>query len=114
MRKLTCIICPRGCSLTAEESSDGIKVSGNACPRGERYAIDECTHPLRTVTSIVRIANREDTMVSVKTESPIPKENIFDLMKLIRKAEVSAPVKSGDIIIKDVFGTDVIATKTIN
>jgi len=113
MRSLTCIICPRGCTLNVEEVNDALSVTGNACPKGEKYAIDECTHPLRTVTSIVRICNRKDTMVSVKTENPIPKENIFDVMEIIRKTEVDAPVALGDVIIKDVFGTDIIATKSI-
>ncbi|MBR4072922.1 MAG: DUF1667 domain-containing protein [Clostridia bacterium] len=113
MKNLTCIICPRGCALTVEEANGALTVSGNACPKGEKYAIDECTHPTRTVTSIVRVSNRNDTMVSVKTESPIPKENIFDVMDIIRKTEIAAPVEVGDIIIKDVFGTNIIATKTV-
>ncbi|MBE6555880.1 MAG: DUF1667 domain-containing protein [Ruminococcaceae bacterium] len=112
-RNLICIICPRGCSLCVEGEGAALTVVGNACPKGEQYAIDECTHPTRTVTSIVRVSNREDTMVSVKTAAPIPKENIFDVMKLIRAAKVEAPVRSGTVILSNVFGTDVIATKTI-
>ena len=65
-RNLTCIICPRGCALTVEGEKDNLVVTGNACPKGKQYAIDECTHPVRTVTSIVRVANRVDTMVSVR------------------------------------------------
>ena len=34
MKKLVCIVCPRGCRLTVEEGEE-IRVSGNACPRGE-------------------------------------------------------------------------------
>ena len=71
-RNLTCIICPRGCSLTVEIDGNDIKVSGNSCPKGQQYAIDEITHPTRTVTSTVRISNRENSMVSVKTAKPIP------------------------------------------
>ena len=114
MKNLTCIICPRGCTLTVNEVDGILNVSGNACPKGEKYAIDECTHPTRTVTSIIRINNRTDTMVSVKTENPIPKESIFEVMEIIRKTEIPAPVNVGDIIIKDVFGTNIIATKRID
>ena len=112
-RELTCIICPRGCSLTV--NMDGAKtcVSGNGCPKGEKYGIEECTHPTRTVTSIVRVENRKNTMVSVKTASPVPKENIFDVMEIIRKTSVKAPVKIGDIILTNIYGTDIIATKDI-
>lgn len=112
-KELTCIICPRGCTLTVEIEGDNVKVSGNACPKGEQYGIDECTAPTRTVTSIVRVANREDTMVSVKTSNPIPKDKIFDIMKEIRKASVQAPVKIGDVVISDLYGADIIATKEI-
>ena len=111
-KQLICIICPRGCTLTAE-SGNGIKVSGNACPKGEKYAIDELTNPLRTVTSTVRVKNLPFTMVSVKTKDPIPKGKMAEVMKKIRAAEVNAPVKIGDVIISDIFGTDVIATKEI-
>ncbi len=112
-RELTCIICPRGCGLTVEINGDSVTVTGNACPKGQQYGVDECTNPTRTVTSIVRVANRVDTMVSVKTENPIPKENIFDLMQIICAKEVNAPIEIGDIICDDVFGTKVIATKQV-
>ncbi len=113
-RDLICIICPRGCALTVEGEKDNLKVSGNACPKGEKYAIDECINPMRTVTSIVRVENRTDCMVSVKTENPIPKDKIFNTMDAIRNTTVKAPVKIGDIIIKDIFNTNVIATKNIS
>lgn len=111
-RDMTCIICPRGCALKVEIEGD-ITVTGNSCPKGKQYAIDECTNPTRTVTSSVRVENREDTMVSVKTASPIPKDKIFEVMRLIRAKSVCAPVGIGDIIIKDVFGTNIVATKNI-
>ncbi len=112
-RELTCIICPRGCALSVEIDGDNVKVEGNGCPKGEKYAIDECTNPTRTVTSTVRVENRDDTMVSVKTASPIPKDEIFNVMKIIREKTVSAPVNIGDVLIENVCGTDIVATKEI-
>lgn len=113
MRKITCIICPRGCSMQAQQNGDAFTVSGNACPRGEKYAIAECTNPTRTVTSTVRLINRNDTMVSVKTQDPIAKDKIFDAMACIRNTQVTAPIKIGDVIISDFFGTNLIATKNV-
>jgi len=112
-RNLTCIICPRGCSLEVDFDGDCAKIIGNGCPKGEQYGIDECLHPVRTVTAIVRVGNRTDTMLSVKTESPIPKGNIFDLMKIINEKIVDAPIEIGIVICDNVFGTKVIATKSI-
>ncbi len=114
MRNITCIICPKGCGITVEETADGLKVVGNVCPRGEKYAIEECTHPVRTVTSFIRVENREDTMVSIKTSAPIPKESMFEAMKMIRAAKAAAPIAIGDVLLADVFGAEIIATKNID
>ncbi len=110
-RDLICIICPRGCQLTVNfDGKSVISIEGNACPRGKKYATDECTHPMRTVTSTVKTTSGK--VISVKTDRTIPKENIFDCMKLINGTTVALPIKSGDIIIKDVFGANVVATQT--
>ena len=90
-----------------------LQVVGNSCPKGQEYAINECTNPVRTVTSTVRVSNREDTMVSVKTAAPVPKEKMMEVMAQLRSITVSAPVKIGDVVLTDVFGTNVIITKDI-
>ena len=108
-KKITCIVCPRGCMMEAIQTESGWTVSGNACKRGEKHAIDECVNPVRTVTSTVRVQNRE-AMLPVKTAAPIPKGEMFAVMKLLRNAQVSAPVKIGDVILADVFGTQIVAT----
>ena len=112
-KQITCIVCPRGCIMTAEGSGDQWVVTGNACKRGEKHAIGECTNPVRTVTSIVRIANREDTMVPVKTLAPIPKGEMFTIMEKIHATTVEAPIAIGDVIIEDVCGIQIIATKEV-
>lgn len=113
-RTLTCILCPRGCTLNVTVDGDNVFVTGNACPRGRYYGEEEVVSPKRTVTSVVRVSNREDTMVSVKTEKPVAKSDIFTVMDKIRRATVTAPVKVGDVILTDVCGSNVIATKNID
>lgn len=61
----------------------------------------------------MRVENRENVMVSVKTASPIPKEDIFAVMEIIRNTSVKAPVKIGDTILTNIFETNIIATKDI-
>lgn len=112
-RALTCIICPRGCSLTVEIKNGEAKVTGNACPKGEEYGKNEGLCPVRTVTSILRISNRTDTMVSVKTANPVKKEDIFRVMEVLKGTSVEAPVAAGDVLLSNVFGADIIATKTV-
>lgn len=112
-RNLICILCPRGCSLKVTMNENDAEVSGNACPKGREYGVSECLNPVRTVTSFVNVSNREQTTVSVKTKAPVKKADIFKVMEKIRAAEVEAPVRIGDVILTDVCGTDIIATKNI-
>lgn len=113
-RELTCIICPRGCALTADITDNGVAVTGNTCPKGDEYAVNECLHPVRTVTATVRVANRYNTMASVKTEQPVPKDRMMDVMALLRRTEVQAPVAIGDVVLADVFGSNVVVTKAVD
>lgn len=39
MKELTCIGCPRGCTLKIERDGDGWSVTGNTCPRGREFAV---------------------------------------------------------------------------
>ncbi|MFA6667353.1 MAG: DUF1667 domain-containing protein [Bacilli bacterium] len=113
MKEFTCIICPNGCHITIDDTG---AISGYSCPRGLAYVKQESTHPLRTVTSTVRvIGSQEYRVVPVKTESAIPKEKINDIMAEINKAKVKFPVKMHEVVIKNVCGTgvNVIVTKEL-
>ena len=113
-KEMICINCPIGCMLTAEMTADGVKVSGNTCPRGEKYAIAEITHPTRTLTTTVRVANREDVYLPVKTAEPISKEKLFEAMAALNSIKVNAPVKIGDVVYAGICGeADVVATGNV-
>jgi CxxC motif-containing protein len=115
-KNLTCICCPMGCQITVTlDNGEVTDVTGNTCKRGDVYARKEVTNPTRVVTSSVRVSGVRIAMVSCKTAGDIPKGKIFDCCKAIQSIEVQAPVKIGDIILKDVCGTgvDVIATKEV-
>lgn len=112
-RNLTCIICPKGCSLSAEIVDGQVEVSGFTCPRGKEYATNELLHPVRTVTAAVRVSNRENTMVSVKTAAPVPKDQMMNVMDVIHKLTVQAPVSIGQVLASNICGTDIVATKEI-
>ena len=108
-RSLTCIVCPMGCSIDIELENGEVKsVSGNSCPRGAEYAKNECISPIRTITSTVKCA--DGGVVPVKTDKPIPKDKIFECMKIINNTVVPLPICAGDVIIENVFGSNIIAT----
>jgi CxxC motif-containing protein len=113
MKELICITCPRGCRLTVDEN---LNVSGNFCPRGAKYAISELTKPVRVLTSTVRTSSDEYPRCPVKSNSPLPKGKMFDAMKLIDKVVITLPVKIGDVIIKNIFDSDIdiVATKNLD
>ncbi|MDK0965640.1 DUF1667 domain-containing protein [Clostridium perfringens] len=114
VKELICIVCPRGCHLKVDTELE--KVSGNTCKRGEIYGLNEVKNTTRIVTSTVKIDGCDNIVVPVKTEEPIPKGMIFDVMKEINKASVKLPIKVGDVIIEDVLGTgiSIVSAKTVS
>ena len=117
VREMICISCPMGCKLTVEMDGDKVvSVSGNTCPRGERYAIKECTNPERILTSTVKIEGAAHRVLPVITDREIPLDMLFDAMEEIRKVCVTAPVKEKDVIIEDILGTgaNVIASRSMD
>ena len=115
MKELTCIGCPRGCTLKIERDGDGWSVTGNTCPRGDAYARKECTHPARTVTGTVRGTGGLLPVVSVRTAGEVPKERVLDVARALCRVHLTAPVQAGDMVIPDVLGTgvDVVATRSV-
>lgn len=115
MQELICICCPMGCRLTVEKTENGYSVTGNTCPRGKAYAIDEMTAPKRTVTSSVPVTGGNYHAVSVKTSAPIAKELIFKALATLKGVTLSAPVSEGDVVVKNVLGSgvDFIATREV-
>lgn len=91
-KEFVCISCPVGCRLTVWEDEDGaVQVQGNTCPRGKAYGVQEFTAPMRTVTSSVPVQHGEQLMCSVKTDAPVPKARIPEVLAAIRRAGVRAP-----------------------
>lgn len=112
MKEFICIVCPRGCHLQVD---DNMNVTGNTCPRGKVYALNEITNPTRMITSTVAIDSVELKRLPVMTSNPIPKGKIFEVMAEINKVRIKAPVRVNDVVIKNVLGldSDIIATRNI-
>lgn len=114
-KKITCIACPRGCTLTVcFDSSEQrplkeelIDVTGNSCPKGVAYGRQEIIRPMRTLTTTIayRLKNNENnlnntntipTRLPVKTGLEIPLSEMFKIMNEIRKISAEKPVHYGD------------------
>ena len=112
MKELVCIVCPRGCRLLVDEEN-GCAVTGNSCPRGAEYGKNEVSNPTRVLTSTVRIEGARYRRCPVKTRTAVPKGKLIEIMGLLNGVEVTAPVKTGQVVLPDAAGTgvDVVATK---
>ena len=97
--KITCDECPMGCEIEVVNNNGDITVTGNTCPRGKLYAENEITCPRRVLTTSVRAENGK--MVSVKTDAPIKKQEMLEVMQKINRVSVKLPVKIGQVVIKD-------------
>ncbi len=109
-------MCPLGCKITVTTRGNVIlDISGNACRTGEGYARQEILSPSRIIMSVVRCRRCDMPTVSVKTEKPVPKDRMEDIMRSLRDIEVEAPVNAGDVIVENVLGLgiNIIATRSV-
>lgn len=114
IKKLTCIECPKGCALSVDvENCRVIRVTGNECPKGEKYAVAEIETPTRILTSTVRAEGLPLKMIPVRTDRPIPKADISKAMAEIKKIRIKRPIYIGNIIVSDFLnlGINLIATR---
>ena len=115
MKEFTCIVCPRGCSLTVEEVNGEYTVTGNSCPRGAEYGRNEISNPTRVLTSTVRLQGGSLRRCPVRTDKAVPRRKLMEIMKLLDQVELTAPVTVGQKVITDVCGTgaDIIVTRNL-
>lgn len=113
---ITCVVCPRGCSMKVNTVNGQIaEITGSGCKRGEEYAYAECTNPVRTLTTIIRVDGGCQTMAPVKSAKPVPKHLLLQCVHEINRHAVKAPVRVGDVVVPDILGTgvDIVATGNV-
>ena len=112
----TCICCPLGCrvEVALDENGQVSEVSGYTCKRGADYAAQEAVAPERMVTAVLCVSGCLEP-VSVKTQRPVPKAAMKDVLAAVAALWLDAPVAAGDVLIEDVCGTGVavVATKSV-
>ena len=112
----TCICCPLGCRIEValDENGQVSEGSGYTCKRGADYAAQEAVAPERMVTAVLCVSGCLEP-VSVKTQRPVPKAAMKDVLAAVAALRLDAPVAAGDVLIEDVCGTGVavVATKSV-
>ena len=115
-KEITCTVCPRGCTVTADvDGTQILSIEGYSCQRGLAFAESEITHPARLLTSTVRVSGAAEDLLPVRSRTAIPREKLMDCMAVIRQTAVKAPVAQHDVIVADICGTgvDIIASKSV-
>lgn len=113
-KNIICVACPMGCPVTVEITDNGdiVSVTGNTCKRGDSYARTECTNPVRSLATTIRVNGGIYNVVPCKSAGALPKEKIMECMEIINNTSAEAPVRLGDILIENILGTgiNIIAT----
>ena len=121
--QFSCTTCPSECLLTVEveRDADGAvvevrSVTGNSCPRGNKFAHQELTCPMRVLTTTVAVSGGDETLLPVRTAEAIPLSLHAQAMDLIRGLVVDAPIRMGDVVLPNLLdtGTDLIASMGID
>ena len=113
-KTLTCIVCPRGCTLTVTLDSSlenpVVSVEGQGCKRGVEYATAECTHPTRVLTTTAPTV--DGGVVPCKTDKPIPRELLFEAMAAVNRLSAPATIRIGDVLLENLLdtGANIVAT----
>lgn len=115
-KEIICTVCPRGCHIQVEGEGEKIlSVEGYGCKRGLEYGSAEFAHPVRILTTTVKLTGVQNDLLPVRSNKPLPKEKIMDCMAIIRETVVKTPVNCYDVIIPKICGcgVDIVATKSI-
>ena len=112
--QFNCATCPSECLLTVEVERDAgghvasvRSVTGNSCPRGDKFAHQELTCPMRVLTTTVAVSGGDEALLPVRTADAIPLELHAQAMALIRGLVVNAPIHMGDVVLENLLDTNI-------
>ena len=112
--QFNCTTCPSECLLTVEIERDVNgnvarvrSVTGNSCPRGDKFAHQELTCPMRVLTTTVAVSGGDEALLPVRTAEAIPLALHAQVMDLIRGLVVEAPIRMGDVVLKNLLDTNI-------
>lgn len=116
MPEFVCISCPIGCMLTVKKNGEEeIVVTGNRCPRGAVYGREEMLSPKRVVTAVVRTDSQAFPFIPVRTDKPLPRALIRELIGDLALQWVHLPAACGKVLIEDYRGSgvNIVLTRTL-
>lgn len=124
---VTCTLCPKGCQVRIAPA-DWI-VTGNGCPRGKAFAIQEMTDPCRILTTTIRVQRTAQMqgegkegaeelcggkekpassfagfLLPVRSDRPVPLSELQPLAQQISRTVIRIPengsIETGEILLR--------------
>ena len=106
-KDIRCIICPTGCLVHVENVNGELIIEGHSCKRGEEYAREEFVAPKRILTTTMRVEKGFLPLIPVRSNQPIPKDKLEEVLKEIARKKIDAPIKMGDVLIENVLELEI-------
>lgn len=143
---VTCTLCPKGCQvkvvpgcqgkgmpdyqgevipaesgLTPDAADHGMITTGNGCPRGAAFAIQEMTDPRRILTTTIRVRRlgKSDLLLPVRSDRPVALSELRGLAEQVRREVIALSdgegIEAGDVLMRcpGRVRADIIAEKGI-
>lgn len=101
---ITCTVCPNGCQVKWDEATG--QYSGNKCPRGEAYAVQERTSPKRTVTTTIKSVGNGAKLIPVRSFGAVDRNVVAHIVEALRNTTIKGRAKSGEVVYTETVAGD--------
>jgi CxxC motif-containing protein len=114
-KDIVCFICPNSCVLSISGDEANLRIENNRCSRGIDFALKELRDPERTLTSTMRTRNGVLPLVSVRSDKPVKKVELREIISRLDAVTIDAPVASGQVLMESVGinKVNIIATRSV-
>lgn len=118
-KKITCIVCPAGCKINTCYDGPAKKIissEGNECKKGLTFIEKEIFNPVRLLTTTIKIDSVKAQRLPVRTNVPVHKNLIPQMIREVKKIKIKPPVEMGQILKKNILksGADIISSTGID
>ncbi|MGM0396060.1 MAG: DUF1667 domain-containing protein [Bacillota bacterium] len=105
--KITCQVCPMACEIFIARKDNENVADGNRCGRGLEFVRKHMDSEDKIVTGRCLLSGGQMSRLPVATSDKIPVSLIDEVLMIIQKTKVHAPVKKGQILVENILGTGI-------
>ena len=116
-KEVVCVVCPIGCMVSVDyKGNEVIQIIGNKCKKGVDFIKEEAIDPKRILTTTLSINSINFRRIPVRSNKPVSRDKILNIIREIKKIKVKPAIKMGDVIAKNFMdtGIDIVASMDIN